>query len=303
LEETGTNRFHRKFMHILHLNKSFATLAALVSGMAIMLAMDPGRLAFKNVDAGGHPLRMLISGQGSPAVVFEAGGSPVSGSPLEAWNQIQPAVSRYTTTVSYDRAGIGWSPAGPGFRDARRVAIDLHTALHNADVRPPYLLVGHSFGGPLNRVFAGMYPNEVCGMVLVDPTQEEMIKWSLTHDTNNADAKRQDEEWKEIMASLDEAHASRVPPGIPVVLITGMGPKIFPSFIGENKVQEYRENHKRWLKFHQEWVDKIPGSKHIIDENTGHDIPVMEPQIVIDAISNAIAQVKSSADAPGKPAL
>ena len=276
-----------------------AILAGLASGIAIVLAMDPGHFAFRYIDAGEHPLRMLISGQGGPAVVFEAGGSPASGSTLEAWNWIQPAVSRYTTTVSYDRAGIGWSPAGPGFRDARRVASELHTALRNAGVRPPYLLVGQSFGGPLNRVFAGMYPKEVCGMVLVDPTQEEAIEWGLAHDTNNADAKRQDEESKEIKASLNEAHVSRVPPGIPVVLITGMGPKSFPGFISEEKVQQYRENRKRWLKFHQEWVDKIPGAKHIIDENTGHAIPFMEPEIAIDAISNAIAQVKRSANGPG----
>jgi pimeloyl-ACP methyl ester carboxylesterase len=296
LQKTGTNKFRPEFMPTLR--KPFAILAGLASGIAIALAMDPGRFAFRYVDAGGHPLRMLISGQGSPAVVFEAGGSPASGGPLEAWNQIQPAISRYATTVSYDRAGIGWSPAAPGFQDARRVAVELHTALRNAGVRPPYLLVGHSFGGPLNRVFAGMYPNEVCGMVLVDPTQEEMIEWSREHDTNDMDFKRQDEEWKEIMASLDEAHASRVPPGIPVVLITGMGPKTFPGFISEEKVEEYREGHKRWLKFHQEWVDKIPGAKHIIDENTGHDIPIMEPEIVINAVTNMILQIKSPANVP-----
>ena len=290
-----------EFMPILRVKKTFAILAVLVTGAAIVLAIDPGRFVFRYVDAGGHPLRILISGQGSPAVVFEAGGSPASGSALEAWNWIQPAVSQYATTVSYDRAGIGWSLAGPGFRDARRVAAELHTALRNAGVRPPYLLVGQSFGGPLNRVFADMYPSDVCGMVLVDPTQEEAIEWDLAHNSNNGDAKRQDEEWKEIKASLDEAHASRVAPGIPVVLITGMGPKTFPGFISEKKVQQYRESRKRWLKFHQEWVDKIPDAKHIIDENAGHAIPFMDPGIVINAISNVIAQVESPASGSDKP--
>ena len=78
-----------------------------------------------------------------------------------------------------------------------------------------------------------------------------------------------------------------------------MGPKTFPSFAGPKKIQEYRDDHKLWLKFHRQWVDKIPGAKHIIDENTGHDIPFTEPDIVINAITNMIAQVKSPADSPG----
>jgi hypothetical protein len=77
-----------------------------------------------------------------------------------------------------------------------------------------------------------------------------------------------------------------------------MGPKTFPTFISEEKVQQYRDSHKLWLKFHQEWVDKIPNAKHIIDENTGHDIPFMEPEIVINTISNVLVQVRSSTDGP-----
>jgi len=285
-------------MPAIPLNKLLAILAVLITGLAIALAMDPGRFAFKNVDAGGHPLRMFFAGHGKPAVIFEAGGTPATGGALEAWSLIQPAVSRFAMTVSYDRAGIGWSPAGPEPRDGRQVASELHTALRNAGVPPPYVLVGHSFGGPLNRVFAGMYPGEVCGLVLVDPTQEEMIEWNQAHDANFVE--RHDEEWQEISATLAEAHTSPVPPGIPVVLITGMGPKTFPSFISEEKVQEYRTSHQLWLKFHQEWVDKIPGAKHIIDENAGHDIPFLEPDVVINAIRDAVAQVKSSTEAPAK---
>src|SRR4029077_19435539 len=90
---------------------------------------------------------------------------------------IQPAVSQFAKTISYDRAGNGLSKKGPAPRDGRRVATELHTALHNARASPPYILVGHSLGGPYIRVFAGLYPEEVAGLVLVDPTQEDLIAW------------------------------------------------------------------------------------------------------------------------------
>src|SRR6478672_8898546 len=111
------------------MHKLMSLVAFVVSGLAVTCAIDPGHFAFKTVDAGGHSLRMLITGRGGPAVVFEAGGAPAAGGPLECWERVQPAISKLTTTVSYDRAGIGWSVAGPAPRDARQVGRELHTAL------------------------------------------------------------------------------------------------------------------------------------------------------------------------------
>jgi len=275
-------------------------LALTASVAAISLALDPGRFAFAHVDAGGHPLRMLIMGHGAPAVVFEAGGTPSTGGVVEDWERVQPAISRLTTTVAYDRAGCGLSAPGPKPRDARAVARELHTALHHAGVPAPYILAGHSFGGPLNRVFAGMYPGEVCGLVLADPTQEEFIEWNLTHQTNRFDELPAD--WPEVRASLDEARASALPPGIPVVLITGMGPRTLPGFTGQKEQQDYRTNLQMWLKFHQAWLDKTPGAQHIITEKTGHGIPFLEPELVVNAISNLVVQAKKSTAAPPKRA-
>lgn len=262
------------------------TLALFVSCVAIVLAMDLGRFAFTQVEVEGHQLRMLISGRGSPTVVFETGGSPGAGGPLEYWKRVQPAVSKFTGTVTYDRAGIGLSAPGPKPRDARQVARELHTALHNAHVAPPYILVGHSFGGPLNRVFAGMYPDEVAGMVLLDPTQEEFINWNQARDTNHVE--RVDEEWKDMQASLAEAHQSRVPPGVPVVLITAMGSRVLPSFITEKQKEDMETVRQMWLKFHNEWMEKIPDGQHITTENSGHGIPFEEPDLVIKTIRQVV---------------
>lgn len=272
------------------MKKSLSLLASFMTVAAIVLAVDPGRFAFADVDAGGHSLRMLISGHGSPAVVFETGGSPGSGGPLESWERVQPAVSRFTTTVSYDRAGIGWSAPGPKPRDARQVARELHTALHNAHVSPPYVLAGHSFGGVMIRVFADMYPDEVGGMVLVDPTQEEFIAWSQARDP---EPERQDEEWKDIKASLSEARESRVPQKIPVVLITGMKLEMPPDAT-EKQIEKMKANKSAWLKFHEQWLETIPGSRHIVTESSGHFVPFEEPQLVVNAIQQVVDKVRNN---------
>ena len=289
--------FTQETMSIPRLNKPLAVLATLVSGIAIVLAMDTGRFAFRSIDAGGHELRMYISGSGGPAVVFETGGTPASGGPLEAWNRVQPAVSKVTTTVSYDRAGIAWSEPAPEPRDARQVARELHTALGNAHVPPPYVLVGHSFGGPLIRVFAGLYPNEVAGLVLIDPTQEEFIYWNQARHTNQLS--QEDRELKKIlMTSLDEARESRVPAGVPVTLITAMGPSVFPDFVPEADRQEIRFLKPMWLKFHSDWLEKIPNSKHIVTQDSSHAVPFEQPELVIDAILQVLDQARNSHRTP-----
>ncbi|EEF57075.1 alpha/beta fold hydrolase [Pedosphaera parvula] len=275
------------------MNRLLAVPATVLSCLAIFLATDPGRKGrkvFQNIDAGGHELCMHLSGHGSPTVVFESGGMGASGGPLEAWILVQPEVSKFTSTVAYDRAGIGRSKPGPEPRDARQIARELHIALRNAHVEPPYVLVGHSFGGPLNRVFAGMYPEEVVGMVLVDPTQEEFINWNQEQSPNRGGMP--DPLWKEMQATLTQAHESQMPPGIPIILITAMGPRVLPSFVTEEQKKELKTFRPMWLKFHQEWVDKLPNAQHIITEKSGHVVPFEEPELVVSAIRQVVEQAR-----------
>jgi pimeloyl-ACP methyl ester carboxylesterase len=267
------------------MKKVFIILATAISGVAIVLGMDLGRRAFQYVDAGGHRLRLSISGQGNPTVIFETGGGGADGGPLEAWARVQPAVSRFTRAVSYDRAGIGLSAPGPAPRDARQIARELHVALANAHIAPPYILVGHSLGGPYNRVFAGMYPAEVSGMVLIDPTQEEFIEWNRSRDTNHVEKVGND-----ILASLAEAHESTVPPGIPVVVITAMGPRVLPSFATDKQQQDFKTQRPMWLKFHDDWVRKLPNGKHIVTKDSGHMVPFEQPELIVDEIRKMVEQ-------------
>ncbi len=88
-----------------------------------------------------------------------------------SWTLVQPRVAQFARAASYDRAGHGWSDPTREPRTARQIAQELRTLLDAAGIPGPYVLVGHSFGGYVNRAFAHMYRNEVVGMVLVDSVQ------------------------------------------------------------------------------------------------------------------------------------
>ena len=109
------------------------------------------------------------AGVGSPVVVFDSG----AGSPGYAWSNIQRQVAEFTQACWYDRAGEGWSEPGPFPRTSATIASDLHELLHAARVPPPYVLVGHSFGGLNVRAYAGRYADDVAGMVLIESAHED----------------------------------------------------------------------------------------------------------------------------------
>jgi pimeloyl-ACP methyl ester carboxylesterase len=118
------------------------------------------------VSVGDHKLHISCTGSGSPTVVLESGlGEPAA--MMAGW--IQPAVATTTRVCSYDRAGRGDSEAASGPEDGPAMARDLHALLANAHVPGPYVLVGHSSGAVYMKVYAHQYPEQVAGMVLLDP--------------------------------------------------------------------------------------------------------------------------------------
>lgn len=125
----------------------------------------------QRVDVGGYSLHINCTGEGSPTVIVDAGNGDFS----LGWAGIQPEVAKFARICTYDRAGYGWSDPSPKPRTAEVMAEELHTLLVNAGVKPPYVLVAHSLGGLNARVFAGTYPDEVAGMVLVDSAHPDQL--------------------------------------------------------------------------------------------------------------------------------
>ena len=118
------------------------------------------------VDIGGYKLYLDCRGAGSPTVILESGLDDSSA----AWGAVQPDVAKFTHVCSYDRAYIGFSYAGPIPWTLHQQVFELHLLLRAANIQPPYVLVGQSFGGLLNQLYKSVYPGDVAGMVLVDST-------------------------------------------------------------------------------------------------------------------------------------
>jgi pimeloyl-ACP methyl ester carboxylesterase len=173
-------------------------LLSLIYGAAAS-ATDPqptGQL----ISIGNRTLHIYCTGTGSPTVVVENGGAAFSFD----WALVQSEVARFTRICTYDRAGYAWSDPGPEFDTFDQATHDLHLLLTNADVRGPYVLVGHSLGGMLIRFYQAKYPNDVVGMVLVDSSHED----SLQH-VGLKVVRIPELNAKQFQALIDEAKANR----------------------------------------------------------------------------------------------
>ena len=241
-------------------------------------------LKLQKVDVDGHGLQLLVGGQGSPAVVFEGG----FGAGIGSWSRVQKDVAAFTQTVSYDRAGLGQSDLGPKPRSAKQIATELHVALQKSGIKPPYVMVGHSFGGIYIRVFADMYPKEVVGMVLIDPSQESFNDWLKKNQPDRLKASEAgiakagegvQAEFASVDTSYSQARVAKVPAGIPVTLLTATVDDSMPA-----------EGRKLWIEKHKEWLATVPGSKHLVVEGASHFIQAQQPALVIEAIKQVSKQ-------------
>jgi pimeloyl-ACP methyl ester carboxylesterase len=241
------------------MNRLFAAVALAITIGAVFLQTQ--NQTFTRIVVDGHVLRVLVKGTGTPVVVFENG----LGGPLENWGKVQPAVSRFATTVSYDRAGVGLSEGGPPATDGRRVATELRTVLQSVGVPPPYILVGHSLGGPFIRSFARLYPELIAGMVLVDPNPGRAV---------------------------DGTPRS----GTPVVLIDSLSPVDVPFATQRLRAQRaaYLRENAADARAYREWLDTIPGSRLLVTRRSGHNIPQEEPALVIETVRSLVRQLRSS---------
>ncbi len=147
-------------------------LLAAVRGSAVLASSllekrypPPGKL----ISVGDHKLQLYCMGHGSPTIVIEPG----MGTDWVAWRLVIPQLLEFSKVCVYDRAGYGWSEPGPWPRTAGRIAGELHVLLSKAGLEEPYILVAHSFGGYIARIYASQYRQSLQGVVLVDPSHED----------------------------------------------------------------------------------------------------------------------------------
>jgi pimeloyl-ACP methyl ester carboxylesterase len=145
-----------------------ALAGSLILLSANLLGSRP-KASGKLVDLGGHRLHVYCTGRGSPTVVVEAGLADFSFD----WILVQQRVAEFTRICTYDRAGYGFSDPGPKPRTYAQINHELHDALRELGEKPPWVLIGHSFGGPVVRHYAAVYPDDVAGLVLMDTVSEE----------------------------------------------------------------------------------------------------------------------------------
>ena len=267
---------------------------------ALKATPAPGRL----VDIGSHSLHLWCTGEGAPAVVLDSG---LGGSSVD-WGFVQPDVARFTRVCSYDRAGMGYSEAGPLPRTARQIANELAELLKRASVGGPFVLVGSSTGGLNVRVFASDYPDHVAGLVLVDASHENQhhevpslapfvpllstigafrlldVSFSLPVASlapsvqpfaratkfRTAGYQAAASEITHFTESAEEVRRSRRTLTVPLIVITS------------------GTDDATWGALQRDQVTLSERGCQIVAEESGHVVPIDQPQIVVDAIRRVV---------------
>ena len=256
------------------------------------------------IDVGGYNLYIDCKGEGSPAVILESGleGDVVT------WKDVPPEVAKFTRVCRYDRAGLAHSDYGPMPRNAELTAQDLHTLLTKVDIAPPYILVGHSFGGLLIRRYAFDFPNEVAGMIFVDSLQEDWWDEALAllpSDSSNDTARLASirlyliDGWRDpssnfeamtIPAVVEQVGETGDFGDIPITVLTAgkftvLNPGLPPE-LESALANLFAEEQSRLAEL-------STNGEQIIVPDTGHNMPRENPQAVIDAIREMIFKLNS----------
>jgi pimeloyl-ACP methyl ester carboxylesterase len=126
----------------------------------------------QRIDLGGRRLHVNCAGTASPTVIVENGGGGFS----VEWALVQPAVAEFARICTYDRAGYAWSDRGPVDDGIEQIMDDLTLLLRKANIKPPYVLVGHSLGALFSRAFQRRFPEQVAGLVFLDGTHDEDVR-------------------------------------------------------------------------------------------------------------------------------
>ena len=263
---------------------------------AVLLGQSP-----QLVDIGTHKLDVLRAGTGTPTIVFEAG---LGDDGLDDWKRVWSAAAQMSSVVVYSRSGNGRSQLGPGDHSAHTCATELHALLTHLDLKPPYILVGRSYGGILVRLYTSLYPNEVAGMVLVDATHEQQVRrWGAIDSTYPAAFRAYfDSVLKTLKPGAEAAETHETMriqaagavegmqplPDMPLAVLTSM--RVDPA---ARYVNGTARGHEAWREMHDEWFHQSHNAIHIVTTKSGHAIQNQEPELVVQAIRFVLDRVRT----------
>lgn len=262
----------------------------------------PGAL----VDIGSHRLHIHCVGptNASPTVIFESGGGGYS----RDWSRVRELLPSDARSCAYDRAGSGWSEAGPAPRTMRQEVFELHALLEAAKVSGPLVLVGQSIGGLLVRLYAEQYGSNVVGVVLVDPTHESSMLGSLRYGgwvrlrekatgrvvpeprregkaaiKYNPEDDFSAEEFQQIYLSRK---ANPEPLGDRPLIVLGAGKRTKPPGTTDELWEEIRKERDEQIR---DLLRLSRNSKFILDPSSSHAIHNDNPRLVARAIEDVLS--------------
>lgn len=264
---------------------------------------------------GSRKLYLECQGQGSPTVIFEAGlrnrGDIWSVKPDQG-EAVLPAVASFTRACAYDRPGttlgadqFSRSDPAPQPRSAADAVADLHALLQAAGVPPPYVLVGHSTGGVMIRLFASTYPDEVAGLVLVDAISEGVkeamtpAEWAAYDRLILVRAPKEIAAYKDLETidfDVSFAAIATAPPlaPMPLIVISKGKPFALPSDLPAGMAATVEA---AWSGGQDFLARLLPDTPHLTAAHSSHYIEIEQPRIVIDAIKQAVDAVRAEGKA------
>jgi pimeloyl-ACP methyl ester carboxylesterase len=238
------------------------------------------------VDVGGYRLWISCRGEGTPTIVTEAG---YQSSGQDVFFDLMGPLSDVSRVCSYDRAGIGGSDDRP---DGAHVtsglqADELHTLLREAGIQPPYVLVAHSYGGFIARLFAADYPDETEGLVLLDSSHEDEI---VPYRRYYGDAKAGD--WVDggdlidIGATAESLRATARDYGDMSLIAI--------------RAETYEDvlTVDLWKRTQADLATLSSDAIAAIAVGSGHSIPEEDPGVVIEAVSAMVAAIRDGEPLP-----
>jgi pimeloyl-ACP methyl ester carboxylesterase len=253
------------------------------------------------IDVGGRHLYLECEGSGSPTVVLQAGW----GSGSEAWSRVLSDLARTTRTCAYDRAGLGASDPIPGVHDAGDEVRDLERLLDRARIAPPYVVVGHSYGGLLARLFAVAHPQQTGGVVLVDAIGRDAWRRELAGWPKGFAPKARRAFAKRIDAGIDTVKSAALDNRIhslgdvPLVVITAAQERAQWAGLGLDPPPElYRRGLRLWLTMQDELAGLSPDRVHVVASRSDHVVQNDQPLVVTQAVNAVVGAVRDHTRLP-----